>query len=105
MTDRGLIGWTDACRAEGVDPAEVRLVLERYRAYRAYYLKGGREQPLPIENWFTWYHAETVSEAGAQAPSPSGCSVDDEARSRGAVRKPKTFLKLLAQLAAIELVA
>jgi hypothetical protein len=88
-----------------MDPAEVRLVLERYRAYQAYYLKGGREQRLPIEDWFTWYYAEAMSEAAAQTPSPSGCSVDDEARSRGAVRQPKAFLKLLARLAAIELVA
>jgi hypothetical protein len=105
MSDHDLADWTGACRAEGLDPGEVRLVLERYRAYRAYYLDGRRGEPLPVETWFTWYHRETASETGQQAPAPSGCSVDDDARNRGAVRKPQAFLRLLAQLAAIELVA
>ena len=58
------VDWVRACRDEGLDPAEVRLVLGRYRAYQTYYLAGRRGEPLPLEAWFNWYHAETVSEIG-----------------------------------------
>ena len=98
----GSIDWVNACRAEGLDPAEVRLVLGRYQAYRGYYLKGRRGEPLPLAAWFDWYRIETASEKSQQAPSPSGCSVDDDARNRGAILKPQAFLKALSELAAVE---
>lgn len=102
MGDPTATDWVGACRDEGFDPAEVRLVLGRYRAYQGYYLKGRRGELLPLETWFNWYRMETASEAGQQAPSPSGCSVDGDARNRGAIRKPLAFLKVLAQLEAAD---
>ncbi len=104
MTDRPPQDWTSRARAEGLNPAEVRLVLGRYQAYRRYYETGRRGEPLSLEAWFNWYHAETLSEHGPQAPPPSGCSVDDDASNRGAIRKPAAFLRSLAALAAIEAV-
>jgi hypothetical protein len=102
MSESATTGWLAACRDEGLDPAELRLVLDRYRAYRAYYVKGQRGEPLPLETWFSWYRMEAASEAQQQAPSPSGCSVDNDARNRGLMAKPAAFLKVLAQLAASE---
>jgi hypothetical protein len=93
-------GWLEFCRTEGLDPAEVRVVLSRYRAYRSYYRAGRRGEPLPLANWFGFYRMETASEVGQQAPAPSGCSVDDDSRNRGAIRKPEAFLQALALLAA-----
>jgi hypothetical protein len=92
--------WASACRDEGLDPAEVRLVLGRYEAYRSYHTQGRRGEPLPIETWFNWYRMETVSETGQQFQSPSGCSVDDQARNRGVIRNPEAFLRALKRLAA-----
>jgi hypothetical protein len=92
--------WFGACRADGLDPAEVRLVLRRYEAYRGYHTQGRRGEPLPIETWFNWYRMETISETGQQFQSPSGCSVDDQARNRGVIRNPEAFLRALKRLAA-----
>jgi hypothetical protein len=94
--------WQDLARAEGVDPAEVRLVWSRYQAYRRYYAGEGRGTPLTLETWFDYYRLETASEAGGSAPTASGCSVDPNARNRGAVSRPEAFLKVLAALAAVE---
>lgn len=92
--------WTASCRAEGLDPAEIRRVLDRYRAYHTYYVKSRRGEPLPIESWFNWYRMESASETAQRAPAPSGCSVDDGARNRGLIHKPEAFLRALMQLAA-----
>ncbi len=100
MRDEYLPDWLKLARAEGFDPAEIRLVLGRYQAYRGYYLRGRRGEPLPLEAWFNWYRMETASETAGQSPSPSGCSVDDESRNRGAIRKPEAFLRVLSRLAA-----
>jgi len=97
--------WVRLAREEGFDPAEVRLVLSRYQAYRRYYLAEGRTEPLGLEAWFSWYRMETASETEQNAATPSDCSVDPAARSRGAISKPEAFLKVLAALAAIEAVA
>lgn len=94
--------WSDWCRARGIDPAEVRLVFGRYRAYRGYYERGRGEPPLPLENWFTFYRMEAASEAEQATPAASGCSVDPGARNRGAVTRPAEFLDALARLAALE---
>lgn len=100
MGEGAAMDWVSLCRVEGLELAELRLVLDRYRTYRAYYLKGRRGEPLPLETWFNWYRMEAASEAGQQAPAPGGCSVDDEARNRGAIHKPEAFLRVLAQLEA-----
>lgn len=93
-------GWLDFCRSEGLDPAEVRLVLSRYQAYRGYYRAGRRGEPLPLANWFGFYRMETASEAGQQVAAPSGCSIDDDSRNRGVIHKPEVFLQALSRLAA-----
>lgn len=105
MTESDPGAWLRQAREEDLDPAEVRLVLGRYRAYQRYYQAGGRGEPLGLEAWFHWYRMETASEAEQNAPTPSGCSVDPGARNRGAIRKPEAFLKVLAALAAVEAVA
>ena len=80
----------------------MRLVLGRYRAYQGYYLTGGAGSPCRSTTWFNWYRMETASETSQQAPSPSGCSVDDDARNRGAIRKPQAFLRVLTRLEAAD---
>jgi hypothetical protein len=85
-----------------LDPAELRLVLDRYRAYRRYHQQGRGTDPLPLARWFAWYRMETSNEAGQQAPSPAGCSVEEGARNRGAIRKPAAFLRILQQMLAAE---
>jgi hypothetical protein len=91
--------WDQQCRAAGVDPAEVRLVLGRYEAYRRYYEASRQAKPLPIEGWFRWYRIEVAAETGQRAPPPGGCSVDDEAKHRGAIHNPDAFLGMLKALA------
>ena len=105
MTQAPPQDWISLAHAEGVDPAEVRLVLSRYQAYLRYYQTGRRGDPLPLETWFNWFHMETASEVQQNAPTASGCSVDPNARNRGAISKPEAFLKVLAALAAVEAVA
>ncbi len=105
MADDASQDWVRQAREQGLDPAEIRLVLSRYQAYLRYYQAGRRGDPLALEAWFSWYRTETASEMQQNAPTASGCSVDPHARNRGAVSKPEAFLKLLAALAAIEAVA
>ena len=100
MTGPAQPQWLEQCLAEQIDPNEVNLVLQRYEAYRRYYHQAGRGQPLPLAEWFNWYRIEAATEASASTPSPSGCSVDADSHSRGAIRKPQVFLKMLASLAA-----
>lgn len=97
--------WIAACRAEGFDPGEVRVVLGRYQAYQRYYAAGGRGEPLRLEAWFEFYRMEAASEVEQNAPTASGCSIDPNARNRGAISRPAAFLKVLAALAAVEAVA
>ena len=94
--------WAAWCREEGFDPAEVRLVFGRYQAYRKFYDAGGRGEGLPLQNWFTFYRMETASEVEQNAPTASGCSVDPNARNRGAIARPREFLVVLLRLAALE---
>lgn len=99
MTGEVQPDWLLGCQEEGIDPGEVRLVYQRYEAYRGFYLQG-RGEPLSLEAWFNCYRIETASEATAQSkPSPSGCSVDDGSHNRGVIRKPEAFLKVLRRLA------
>lgn len=102
MADGTPLAWTNWCRARGFDPAEVRLVLSRYRAYRGYYESGNRGAALRLEDWFGFYHMEAASEVQQNAPTASGCSVDPNARNRGAISDPAEFLKVLVQLEAVE---
>jgi hypothetical protein len=102
VADPATTEWTAWCRDRGFDPAEVRLVHGRYRAYRAYYEGGRRGEPLPLANWFTFYRMETASEVEQNAPTASGCSVDPNARNRGAISRPREFFEVLARLDAVE---
>jgi hypothetical protein len=90
-------GWLRLCRDAGLEPAEVQRVLSHYRAYRTYTVQQ-RGEPLPLPAWFRFYRMEVASEGGQQAPAPSGCSVDDDARNRGALGKPREFLDALQAL-------
>jgi hypothetical protein len=96
--------WKALAEEEGLDPAEVRVVLSRYQAYRRYYEAEGRGEALSLEAWFECYRMEAASEAGATSTA-SGCSVDPNARGRGAITRPQAFLKVLAALAAVEAAA
>jgi hypothetical protein len=91
--------WQEQCRAAGIDPAEVRLVLGRYRSYRDYYDRLPGTEPLSLDAWFRFYRMEVATETGQQAPAPAaGCSVDEGARHRGALHNPKAFLRALVAL-------
>lgn len=104
MAEQDRAEWLDLARAEGLDPAELRLVLSRYQAYLRYYRTGRQAEPLSLEAWFHWYRMETASESEQNSPAATGCSVDPEARNRGAISKPEVFLKVLAVLASVEAV-
>jgi hypothetical protein len=97
--------WDQRCRAEGVDPNEVRLVLGRYEAYRRFYETSRRAQPLALDAWFRWYRVEAMTETGQKAPPPGGCSIDDDALHRGTIGNPGTFLGMLEELARLRAVA
>ncbi|MBM4196929.1 MAG: hypothetical protein FJ197_07505 [Gammaproteobacteria bacterium] len=98
----GFQHWLALCRAAGFDPAEVRLVMGRYQAYRRFYARS-RSEPLALPDWFSWYHQETASEVQQNAPTASGCSIDPNAESRGAIRRPAEFVKVLLAFEADEL--
>lgn len=94
--------WQAQCRAAGIDPSEVRVVLKRYLAYRRHYEGVPGSEPLSLEAWFRFYRMEVATETGQQAAPPAGgCSVDDEARHRAALHNPNAFLRALIALAAL----
>jgi len=88
--------WRVLCRELNIDPAEVETVAGHYAAYREY-TENARGSPLPLENWFRWYHVEKSSEAGELGASPSGCSVDPAAEGKALIRDPDAFLRALGE--------
>ncbi len=101
MAEDPVSAWIRSCRDEGLDPAEVRLVMGRYLAYRDFYQRDSRGSPLPLARWFEWYRIETASEATGGSPAADGCSVDSGAQNRGAIARPDAFLRALASLASV----
>lgn len=94
--------WSEWCQSQGVNPAEVRLIFWRYNAYRSFYARNPQAEALSLEDWFTFFHTEALSEADQSTPAASECSVDPNARSRGAVTQPKRFFQALKRFVAIE---
>ena len=91
MTEPG--SWRRLAQEASIDPNEVRLVYERYDAYREFTSRSGA--PLPLEQWFRFYHREKSSEGIQAGPPPSGCSADGDAVNDGCLKRPAEFLQVL----------
>lgn len=90
MQDR----WLELCRTAGIDPQEVRLIYDRYDAYRGFTEKNTGSS-IPVEQWFHFYHQEKNSE-GLQAGAPvQGCSADGDAANNACLLRPGEFLAVL----------
>jgi len=94
MNDIDNDDWRGLCRQEGIDPAEVRLVYERYDAYRRY-TEGGSGDPIGVDQWFRFYHREKTSEGVQAGAVPEGCSADGDAVNNACLAKPAVFLRVL----------
>ena len=86
--------WLQMCGEEGISPDEVRLVFDRYDAYRRY-TKGKIGDSIALEQWFSFYHMEKASEGEQTGPAPSGCSVDSDAVNNACIKRPGPFLTVL----------
>ena len=94
MTNSAESGWQALCRQHAIDPVEVRLIHERYEAYRRF-TDGGDGDAIPLDLWFRFYHREKTSE-GIQAGAPvEGCSADGDAVNNACLKKPAEFLRVL----------
>lgn len=94
MTLHAQPDWQALCQQEGIDPAEVRLVFERYAAYRAYTEQTSGDA-ISLQQWFRFYHAEKSSEGSELEQVPSGCSADGDAVNNACLTHPVRFLKVL----------
>jgi len=97
-------GWQAICHDERINPDEIRLVFERYDAYRQFTQTGAGE-PIPLETWFRFYHREKTSEGIQGGPLPGGCSADGDAVNNACLQKPTEFLRALAAFDAERAVA
>jgi hypothetical protein len=95
MTEAPQDDWQTLCQQESIDPAEVRLVFERYDAYRTYTEKA-TGNAISLEQWFRFYHAEKSTDGGESEVVPSGCSADGDAVNNACLSRPAEFLKVLA---------
>jgi hypothetical protein len=86
--------WMQMCGEEGISPDEVRLVFDRYDAYRRY-SDGGDTSSIALEQWFRFYHMEKASEGDHAGPAPTGCSVDSDAVNNACIKRPGPFLVIL----------
>jgi len=82
------------CRQEKIDPDEVRLVFERYEAYRRF-TETGAGAAISLDQWFRFYHREKASEGNQAGPAPGGCSADGDAVNNACLQKPAEFLRVL----------
>ena len=90
MQDR----WLELCQSTGIDPQEVRLIHDRYAAYRSFTEKNSGSV-ISLEQWFRFYHLEKNSE-GLQAGAPvDGCSADGDAVNNACLQRPAEFLEAL----------
>ncbi|MBN8281396.1 MAG: hypothetical protein J0M16_12370 [Gammaproteobacteria bacterium] len=86
--------WRARARAAGIDPGEVGMVADRYRAYRDY--MDPRGGGLSLEAWFRFYRLEKQSELPDQTGGVvSGCSATGEAVEQTVLTRPGEFLALL----------
>lgn len=87
--------WEGMCRAEGIDPDEVRRVYRRYEAYRRF-TESASGEAIGLERWFRFYHLEKTSEGiQAGAPTPGGCSADGDVINDACLKRPAEFLRVL----------
>lgn len=96
--------WQEICRAERIDPEEVRLVFSRYDAYRRF-AGGSADDAAALDQWFGFYRMEKASEGEQTGPAPSGCSVDSDAVNNACIKKPAQFLQALQAYRAWRLTA
>ena len=94
MTQTDNHDWQSLCRQASIDPAEVRLVYQRYAAYRSF-TQGGAGEPISLAQWFRFYHLEKSSEGVQAGPLPGGCSADGDAVNDACLKKPAEFLRVL----------
>jgi len=94
MTQKEPQDWQGLCRQASIDPDEVRLVYERYDAYRRY-TEEGSGGSIPLEQWFRFYHREKTSEGAQAGQLPGGCSADGDAVNDACLKKPAEFLRVL----------
>jgi hypothetical protein len=86
--------WLELCRTGGIDPQEVRLIYERFDAYRGF-TEQKTGSAIPVEQWFRFYYLEKNSE-GLQAGVPvGGCSADGDAVNNACLARPGEFLEVL----------
>lgn len=90
MQDR----WLELCRTSGIDPQEVRLIYDRYDAYREFTGKN-TGSAIPVEQWFRFYHLEKNSEGMQAGALVDGCSADGDAVNNACLRRPGAFLEVL----------
>ena len=94
MTQHDKSSWLDLCRQECIDPDEVRLVFERYDAYRQFnQSRAGQGTSLP--EWFRFYRLEKSTDTAGEGQIPSGCSADGDAVNNACLHKPAEFLRVL----------
>lgn len=91
--------WEALARSHRIDPAEVRLVYERYAAHLRFATAGAAD-PIALRRWFRFYHMEKSSEGEQTGPAPSACSVDSDAVNNACIRRPREFLEVLQAYAA-----
>jgi len=94
MTQQNEQEWRGLCQQASIDPDEVRLVYDRYEAYRRF-TAGGSGEPISLAQWFRFYHREKTSEGAQAGPVPGGCSADGDAVNNACLKKPAEFLRIL----------
>ncbi len=94
MTRQNEQKWQGLCQQASIDPDEVRLVYDRYAAYRRF-TEGGGGEPISLAQWFRFYHREKTSEGAQAGPLPGGCSADGDAVNNACLKKPAEFLRVL----------
>lgn len=94
MTKPQRDGWRELCRREGIAETEVRLVHERYAAYRRF-AAGGSGDPIPLDRWFRFYHLEKTSEGVQAGGPPPGGAADGDGINDACLQRPAAFLRVL----------
>ncbi len=94
--NRPLPAWRIHCSDKGIDPAEIEMVANRYRAYRDFMQPRGGG--LPRDGWFRFYRLEKQSESPDQTGGVvSGCSATGEAVTQNVLSSPVEFYAVLKE--------
>jgi len=86
--------WIEICRERRIDPEEVRIVFDRYAAYRDFNADRAAAA-VSLDQWFRFYHMEKATDGENAGPAPSGCSVDSDAVNNACIKRPGPFLEAL----------